>query len=174
MGFALRSVSTRAARPASPPTDDPRTVSSASNSRRVSGGPARRTAVSGSSSARASRSSSACLGRNPPEAPLGFTLPRYTSKSLGRDFAQPPPTRLTARAEASAAAPRSIVQLSPGRDHRSASADRATATFTGFLRRTVPNHSCGIAPGLWVHLPPRRASLPSDRRSLNAAPHCRS
>jgi hypothetical protein len=51
--------STRAALAAFPPKDDPHTVTPASNSRRRSGGPARRAAVSRSSAARASLTSGA-------------------------------------------------------------------------------------------------------------------
>jgi hypothetical protein len=72
MGFALRSLSTRAACPAFPPSIDPHTVLPASNSRRISGGPARQTTVSGASSARAFHANSACLARRPQVAPLGF------------------------------------------------------------------------------------------------------
>jgi hypothetical protein len=40
------------------------------------------------------------------------------------------------------------------------------ATLLGFLHLLCPEHSSEHPAGLWIHLPPRPASLPTIRRSL--------
>jgi len=54
---------------------------------------------------------SVCLAHRPLDAPLGLTLPRFTGRSLDRDFARSPLTRFAARAHTRTPAPQSIDQL---------------------------------------------------------------
>jgi len=65
------------------------------------------------------------------------------------------------------AAPRSINQCPSDLNHGTPQAGLAVeATLIGFLHLSDPDHESDGAPGLWVHLTPRRALLPTVRRSL--------
>jgi hypothetical protein len=65
------------------------------------------------------------------------------------------------------AAPRSLDQCPSGLDRGSPQAGRAAeATLLGFLHLSDPDHKSDGAPGLCVHLSPRRALLPTAQRSL--------
>ena len=67
----------------------------------------------------------------------------------------------------SPAAPRSINQYPSDLDHGTPQAGLAAeATLVGFLHLSDPDHKSDGAPGLWVHLMPRRALLPTVRQSL--------
>ncbi len=62
-----------------------------------------------------------CLARRPLEAPLGFSLPGFALDSLGRNFAQPPPTRFAAsRSPAMRPASRSLDRPPPASARHSA------------------------------------------------------
>jgi hypothetical protein len=113
-----------------------------------------------------------CLARQPLEAPLGFSLPGSALDSLGRDFAQPPPTRFAApRSPAMRPASRSLDRLPPASarhplcTHKWASG----GTLRGFQHRFNPHIQIGRVSGSFFHLTPRRALLPTGRRSSRRA-----
>jgi len=65
-------------------------------------------------------------------------------------------------------APRSIDQCPFGLYRGTPQAGLAVeATLLGFLHLSDPDHESDGAPGLWVHLMPRRALLPTGRQSLD-------
>jgi hypothetical protein len=67
----------------------------------------------------------------------------------------------------SPAAPRSLNQCPSGLDRGTPQAGRAAeTTLVGFLHLNIPDHKSDRVPGLWVHLSPRRALLPTVRRFL--------
>jgi hypothetical protein len=65
------------------------------------------------------------------------------------------------------AAPRSINQCPSGLNRGTPQAGLAVeTTLIGFVHLSDPDHESDEAPGLWVHLMPRRALLPTVRQSL--------
>ena len=102
---------------------------------------------------------------------MGFALPGFTGEDLARDFARTPLARLAKR-------PDDRIHLRPRVSlslHLTSSANKRETpatektTLLGFLRQYAPKRLSKATSGLWVHLTPRRTSLPTDRRSWEAA-----
>jgi hypothetical protein len=136
-------------------------------SRRRSAGPARWTSVSGPRPSRESLAADMCLARRPPVAPLGFALLGPSRAPLATDFAaaplarlrlRPPKRRLLCATESRSGPAWSCPLPLPKQRTGQNSPFRVSAPY-------APGHSNVPAFGLWVHLAPRRALLPTVRRS---------
>jgi hypothetical protein len=114
----------------------------------------------------------AVLVRRPLVAPLGFALLGHSGEDLAQDFAQAPPTRFATPAlrPAPAGASESQSVSAWSRPERPASRTTDEATLLGSSHQNAPGHSSGASPGLWVHLMPRRALLPTGRQSWGEQP----
>jgi hypothetical protein len=110
---------------------------------------------------------SVCLARQPPDAPLGFTLPGPANERLDQDFARSPLTRFAATATHAPATGTSESQSTPVWSRPLAMQARRVdaTTHLGFPHRPGPCRSNEPPPGLWVHLTPRQTLPPTDRRS---------
>jgi hypothetical protein len=108
-------------------------------------------------------------------APLGFSLVGLADRSVARDFARAPPTRLSGQPHSRPAAPWSIQRLRPGPVRHPANRKPDRTTLSGFWHRTPQRRSNGRRSGYWltsrrvVHRCRPPALLERSPRSAKAA-----
>jgi len=113
------------------------------------------------------------LARQPLEAPLGFSLLGFALGSLDRDFARPPLTRFIASwSPTLRPASQSVDQPPPAsaRHPRASTSGRPEGPLEGFSTGTIPTFESAHVSGYLFHLTPRRALLPTGRRSWRRVP----
>jgi hypothetical protein len=139
-------------------------------SRRRSGRPARQASAPGFRPCKRPWRSQMGLALRALEAPVGFALLGSAGKDIDRDFSRSPLMRFAKQANyrppTGASEYRSVLAW----PHPLTSAGRVgkdRATLLGFSHRLDPKRSSARSPGLWVHLSPRRTSLPTGWRSLD-------
>jgi len=114
------------------------------------------------------------LARRPLEAPLGLPLLGFALGNLDRVFARAPLTRFTApRSPGMRSASQSLDQSppAPARNPTCKHMRASGGTLRGFQHRYNPNIRIRAVSGSLFHLTPRRALLPSCRRSARRAPN---
>jgi hypothetical protein len=149
---------------------NPRTVQPAVVPECRSTGPARQASVSGLRPCRGSRTtaggfSTAAAGKLPWGSPFQGIPQRPWSNSRPTSspaLCQHRRSNIGRRPRVSID-PRLSPPAPPGRSRTKV----GQTTLIGFPHRPDPEHSSAPSPGLWVHLAPRRASLPTAWRSLD-------
>jgi hypothetical protein len=107
-----------------------------------------------------------CLICRPPAAPLGFCPSRVFEQGPRPGFRPVSSHALRGSGEQARRRPRVSIGTCPAPcAPRSELPTAHAATLLGFPHRRDPRHSDRAPPGLCVHLTPRRASLPTARRS---------